>query len=137
MTPHVGTSAADFLLIPDMLSLGYLEQRAQRSFKVLATTLLETLDGASPAVFNDLDVAVTHREVLALKLRLFVSSHCTGFIGRQLSAQAFKLAEHVNVVFLDHMLLVLFDYEAEIFYLAFTLRGTENRCRRTQSVTLK
>ena len=130
-----GTSGVHLLLVPNMFGLGNGKQGAHCPLEVLATSLLEAFNGATPAIFNNFNVAVANREVLTLNVWLLIGIHCTVFEGREFSAQRFELAEHVLVVFFDVMLLILFDDKAEVLDLALPLRGREHR-PRPHSVSL-
>ena len=122
------------LLIAVVFILRNRKQRAQCALKVLAAALLKALNGASTAILDDLDVAIAHREVLTLNIRLLVGIHSTVLVGGELSAERLELAEHVNVIGFNVLLFILFDDEAEIFYLTFPLLWKHRSLR--QSVTL-
>ena len=92
-------------------------------FQVFATTFFERFYAEFAAIFNDFDITISDREVLALRLIWFlIIITLELFRGKSTYATSLLLLlHHLQVIILDLIFFVLFYHEAQVLDLPFDL----------------
>lgn len=90
------------------------EKRLCSSFEIISASLFEALQFLIPAIFDNTDILVSNRNIQSFHIcTLLYLMVC------QCLLISFKSNQHFQVVFLQQVLLVFFDYQTQIFYLPF------------------
>lgn len=107
------------------LLFGYTYETSASLFKILSPTLFEGFYAEFPTIFYDFDIAISNWEVLALCFILILTFITFEFFcGKTTDATILLLlAVKSDIVFLYHVLIILFDHKTQVFDLPFSWDG--------------
>ena len=95
------------------LLFGYTYKTSASLFEILSPTLFERFYAEFSTIFHDFDIAISNWEVLAFCLILILTFITFEFFGGKTTDAAILLllAVKSDIVFLYHVLIILFDHK--------------------------